>query len=79
MHYIAVLHDIVLALDGYLACFATLGLGAQGDIVVVFYHLGTYKASLEVGMDNARRLRGFHPLAESPSTAFLGAGGEECL
>ena len=79
MHYVAVLHDIVFALDGNLAGLAAFGLAAQGHIVVIFYHLGAYEAALEVAVYDAGCLRGFHAFAEGPGTALFGAGGQEGL
>ena len=79
MHDVSVLHDIVLTLDGYLACLSAFCLRAKGDVVVVFDDFGTYKATLEVRVDNARCLRCFHSFLECPCTALLGTCGEEGL
>ncbi len=57
MHDVAVLHDVVLAFEPHLAGVARAGLAAAGDVIVVGDGLGADEALLEIGVDDAGRLR----------------------
>src|SRR5579862_3338688 len=57
MHHVAILDDVILALEAELAGLARAGLALARDIVVVGDGLGTDEALLEIGVDDARRLR----------------------
>ena len=57
MHHVAVRDHILLALEPHLAGVAGAGLAAQRDIVVIGDRLGADEALLEIGVDDAGRLR----------------------
>ncbi|MBG9885235.1 hypothetical protein ABE10_01255, partial [Bacillus toyonensis] len=75
-HHVAVLHDVVLALQAGLAFGAGLGDGAGLDEVVERDDLRLDEALLEVGVDDACGLRRLPALADGPGPRLLGAGGE---
>ncbi len=50
-------HDVVLAFEPHLAGVARAGLAAVSDIIVVGDGFGTDEAVLEIGVDDAGRLR----------------------
>ena len=79
MHDVAVLHNIVFALDAQLAGFAHCSLRAVFDVVVILYHLGADKALLEVGVDYAGTLRSLPALVICPCLNLHLACGDECL
>ena len=76
LHDVAVLHDVVLALHAGLALGARLGDRAGGDEVGERDDLGLDEAALEVGVDDARGLRGLPALVDRPRARLLRAGGE---
>ena len=57
MHHVAVGDDVFLAFQPQLAGVARAGLAARLDVVVVGDGLGADEAALEIGMDDAGRLR----------------------
>ena len=61
MQHVAVLDDVVLAFEAELARFARARLALPGDIVVIGDGLGADEALLEVGVDDAGRLRRLAP------------------
>src|SRR5690606_41733646 len=71
LHDVAVLHDVVLALHAHLAAGAGLGDGAGLDEVVEADDLGLDEAALEVGVDDARGLRGGRALGDGPGAGLL--------
>ncbi len=73
---VAVLHDVVLALHAGLALRAGLGDRAGRDQVLEADDLGLDEALLEVGVDDAGRLRGRPALADRPGARLLGARRE---
>ena len=79
MHYVAVLDDVLLALDAHLAGGADSGFSLIIDEVVVLDDLGTDEALLEIGVDDAGGAGGLVSLMDSPGAALVGAGGEEGL
>ena len=77
MHDIAVLNNVVLALDAHLACFADSGLRAILDIVVVLDDLGADKALLKVGVDDTRTLWSLPTLLIRPGLHLHFASGDK--
>src|SRR4051812_26238543 len=63
---VAVLHDVVLALDPGAASGAGLGDGARSDQVLVVDHLGLDELLLEVGVDDARGMGRERTLRDRP-------------
>ena len=57
MQHVAVGDHVVLAFEPQLAGIARAGLAAAGDIVVIADGFGADEAALEIGMDDAGRLR----------------------
>src|SRR5690606_10438092 len=76
LHDVAVLHHVVLALDAGLAARAGLARRAGGHEVLERDDLGLDEASLEVGVDDARRLRSLPALADGPGARLLRARRE---
>ena len=56
MHDVAVLNDIILTLDGELACLTDSSLRTVLDVVVILDYLGADESLLEVGVDDAGAL-----------------------
>ena len=79
MHDVAVLHDIILALDSEFAGGAAGKLGLERDEVIVLYDLGADETLLEVGVDDSGGLRGLVALVDGLGADLIGAGGEECM
>ena len=79
VHYIAILHDVILTLDPHLAGGAHGRLGLVLDEVVVLDHLGADEALLEVGVDDAGGLGGLVAAVDGPGAALVGAGRKEGL
>src|SRR5882762_9228086 len=79
VHYVAVAHDVVLSFQPQLARFFRALLASARDVVAVRDHLGADKAALEVGVDDARRLRRGGADLHGPRAHFLRPGGEEGL
>jgi hypothetical protein len=52
---VAVLHDVLLALDAHLPGVLRAALAVQRDVVVIGDRLRRDEAALEVAMDDARR------------------------
>src|SRR5690606_2849125 len=79
LHHVPVGHDVVLALHADLA--GGLGRGHRTGFhqVVVGDDLGLDEAALEVGVDDARRLRSRPALADRPGPRLLRARGQEGL
>src|SRR5690606_18734886 len=73
LDHIAVVHDVLLALHADLACRAGIGHGAGSHEVVVGHDLGLDEATLEVRVDDARRLRRRRALRDRPRARFLRA------
>ena len=57
MHHVAVGDHVVLAFEPQLAGVARAGLAAERDVVVIGDGLGADEAALEIGVDDAGRLR----------------------
>src|SRR5947208_8789000 len=74
---VAVLDDVVLALEPQLPRLAALGLAPEAHELVVGDHLGADEAALDVAVDLARRLEGRRAAADRPGPALVLAGGEE--
>src|SRR5262245_40613977 len=73
---VAVLDDVVLALDAELADLAAARLAAELDEVAPVDDLGADEAALDVGVDLARGARGRGAARDRPGAALVGAGGE---
>src|SRR5690606_18707093 len=71
--HVAVLHDVVLALQARLALGSGLGHGTGGDEVLERDDLGLDEALLEVGVDDTGRLGRLPALADRPGARLLGA------
>src|SRR5689334_20052624 len=76
MQDVAVLDDIVLAFEPELAGIARSRLAIETDIVVIGDGLGADEAFLEIGMDDACRLRRPGAPGDGPGARLLGADGE---
>src|SRR5262249_56430768 len=76
MHDVAVGDDVRLALEPHLARLLRAALAAERHIIVVGDGLGADEAALEVGMDDAGRLRRPGAARDRPGRRLLGAGGE---
>src|SRR5215813_13969573 len=77
LDHVAVLHDVVLALDAGLARGARRRYRPGRDQVVVGDDLGLDEAALEVAVDHAGRLRGGRPDGDLPGPRLLGPSGQE--
>ena len=66
MHYVAVLHDVVLALKAHFARFFRPTLAAARDEIIKSDHLGADEAALKVVVDHARGLRGLPAFRDRP-------------
>src|SRR5262245_39311771 len=75
---VAVLHDVVLALDAGLPRGPSGGDRPGGDQVVVGHDLGLDETALEVAVDHTGRLGRRRPDAYRPGPGFLWPGGQEC-
>ena len=74
---VAVLDDVVLALDAEFAGLAGLGVGAGGNEVVEGDHLGGDEAALEIGVDHPGGRRALGAGGDRPGARLLVVGGEE--
>src|SRR5439155_10526792 len=74
---VAVLHDVLLALEAELARFAAFRLAAVPDEVVEGDHLGADEAALDVAVDLAGRLERRRAAADRPGPALVLARSEE--
>ena len=79
MHDIAVVNDIVLALDTQLAGFPGAMFAAVFDEIVVADGLGTDETALEVGVDHGRGLGRGRADGDGPGADFFLTGGELSL
>ena len=61
MHHVAVGDDVILAFEAKLPGIAGTGFAAAARIVVIGDGLGADEAALEVGVNDARRLRRLVP------------------
>ena len=50
MHYVTVLHYILLALDAQLAGFLYAAFASESHVVVIFYDFGAYESLFKVGV-----------------------------
>ena len=66
---VAVLHDVVLALEPEFPGLAASGLAPEAYEVLVGDHLGADEAALDVAVDLARRLEGGRAAADRPGAA----------
>src|SRR5690242_14612004 len=71
MHDVAVRHDIVLAFQPQLAGIARAGLAAQGDVIGIGDGLGPDETLFEIGVNDARRRRGFGAAMDRPGPRLL--------
>src|SRR6266545_607958 len=74
---VAVLHDVLLALEPQLPLVSRPRLAAERDEVVVVDDLGADEAALEVGVDAARRARSAVAPADGPGANLVLAHREE--
>ena len=79
VHDVAVLNDVVLALDGQLASLADSGLRAVLQVVVVLDDFGADKALLEVCVDDAGTLGSLPALLIGPRLYLHLASRDESL
>ena len=79
VYYVAILHHIVLAFHANLTFFAGSSYTAVGHEVIVVDDFGADKATFKVRVNLAGGLRCRGALGNRPSTAFIGASGQECL
>src|SRR3954453_17010271 len=75
LHHVAVLHQVVLALEADLAELLGARPAADVEQLVPADHLGLDEAALEVGVDAPGALRGGRPVEEGPRPRLLVAGG----
>src|SRR5689334_8593545 len=75
-HDVAVLDDVFLAFVARLAGLLGGDLAAERDEIVISDRLRADEAALEVGVDDARRLRGLVALVHGPGARLLRPGGE---
>jgi hypothetical protein len=73
---VAILHDVLLALDARPTLGTSLGYRTGLDEVVEADDLRLDEALLEVGVDDARRLRRLGTLRNGPGARLLRPGGE---
>src|SRR4051794_7587196 len=73
LDHVAVLHDVVLALHARLAARPGLGDASGIHQVVEGDDLGLDEALLEVGVDDAGRLRSLRALADGPGARLFRA------
>src|SRR5215216_6401538 len=76
MHHIAVFNDIVLSFEPELAGITGSGFATEADIIVIGNRFGADEALLEIGVDDARRLRGARAPRHGPRPGFLWARRE---
>ena len=79
MHYVAVLHHIVLALAAELSGGAAGRFAAQLHEVLILDDFGADEALLEVGVDDSGRLGRLVAHLYGPGAALVASGGEEGL
>ena len=79
MHDVAILYYIFLAFSRKLSCSPGGTLASEGDIVLVFDDFRPYEAFFKIRVDDSCGLGRLVSLVDRPGTAFVGAGGEECL
>ena len=77
MHDVAVGDHVVLAFEAEPAGIARAGLAAELDVVVIGDGLGADEAVLEIGMDDAGRLRRPGAAGDGPGARLLRTRGEE--
>src|SRR5690348_9794821 len=77
MHHVAVLYDVVFSFQTEPAGVARARFAVAGDVVVIGDGLGADEAMLEIGVNNARRLRRPGALRHRPGPCLLRPGGEE--
>ena len=77
MHDVAVLHDIILALEPHLSGIARTGFAAARHVIVVGDGFGADEAALEIGVDDARGLRRLGAAGHRPGARLLRPGSEE--
>src|SRR3954463_5953859 len=76
VHHVAVLDDVILALEPHLARFFRALLALAAHEIIEGDDLGTDESLLEVGMDHARGLRRRIAVMDRPGTDLLRPGGE---
>ena len=79
VHYVTVLYNIILAFHVEFTGITYGCFGTKLNVIIVLDYLGTDKAFLKIGMDNACALRGFPTLAVGPCLDLHWTGGDECL
>src|SRR6266404_2060167 len=77
MHDVAVLDDVFGAFEAHLAGILGALLAVARDEILIGDGLGADEAFLEIGMDDAGRLRRLAAPGNGPALCFLRADGEE--
>ena len=75
MHHITILHHIFFALGTHFAGFFGFGFAAQCPEIIIGNHFRTDKASFEIGVDFAGRLRRGVAFVYGPGAHFFHPGG----
>ncbi len=79
MQNVAILHNVVLALNKKFTLLLAGLLGTEGYEIVILHNLSTNEPALQVGMNYPCSLRSRHSLLDGPCTNFLWSNGKECL
>src|SRR5580658_4831842 len=79
VHHIALFDDVFLAFQAQLSGLLRACLALEFDEVIVGNYFGANEAALEIGVDDARRLRRRGARMHRPRTHFFGAGSEISL
>ena len=77
MHHVAVLDYVVAALESHLTGFLRAVLSLAGDVIREADDFGADESLLEVGVNDARRLRRGAAVPDGPRANFLRPRGEE--
>src|SRR5258708_36709791 len=75
-HHVAVADDVILALEPEFSRFTCAGFAVTRDVIVIGDRFSADEALLEIGMDDARRLRRAGAARDRPGARLFRAGGE---
>src|SRR5258706_15334265 len=76
VHHVAVDDDVILALEPEFSRFTRAGFAVTRDVIVIGDRFSADEALLEIGMDDARRLRRAGAARDRPGARLFRAGGE---